>query len=107
MHNRRRTLEKSRQTREDRVFAISIGEQRFVGRYRPGDAESRIAPQQAAIVLGRIIGVHLINDLGIGLERAIAMGKSFRYEDLVPVGSAEHRRDMTAEARRTPAYIDR
>ena len=54
--------EESRQTREDRVFAISVGEQRLVGRYRPGDAESGIAPQQAAIVLGRVIGAHLVDD---------------------------------------------
>src|ERR1700746_3235796 len=83
--NRRLMPEESRQVGQDRVFAIFIGQQRLVGRYRPGNTESRIAPQQPAIVLGRIIGVHLVNDLGIGLERAIAMGESFRYEDLVPV----------------------
>jgi len=43
--NRRLMPEESRQVGQDRVFAISIGEQRLVGRYRPGDAESRIAPQ--------------------------------------------------------------
>ena len=39
---------------------------RFVGRHRPGDAESGIAPQEAAIVLGRIVSAHLVNELRIG-----------------------------------------
>ena len=57
-------------------------------------------------MLGRIVGAHLVDDLGIRLERAIAVGEAFRYEDLVPVGSAEHRRDMTTETRGTRADVD-
>src|SRR6516225_3258700 len=99
MRNRRLIPKKSWHTRQDRMFPILVGRQHFVRRYRPGDAESGIAPQEAAIVLGRIVGAHLVDDLGIRLERAIAVGKPFGYEDLVPVGSAEHGGDMMAEAR--------
>ena len=42
---------------------------RFVGRHRPGDAESGIAPQEAAIVLGRVVSINFINYLGIRVER--------------------------------------
>ena len=97
--------EMPRQTSQDWVFPILVRHQRFVGRYRPGDAESGIAPQEAAIVLGRIVGAHLVDDLGIRLERAIAVGESLRYEDLVPIGSREHRSDMMAEARGARAYV--
>jgi hypothetical protein len=31
------------------VLPIFLGDQRFIGRHRPSDAESGIAPQQAAI----------------------------------------------------------
>ena len=58
-------------------------------------------------MLGRVIGAHLVDHLRIGLERAIAVGEPFRYKDLVPLGSAQHRRNVAAEARRAPADIDR
>src|SRR6266478_9655416 len=88
------------------MFPIAVGHQRPVSRYRPGDAERGIAPQKPTIVLGRIIAAYFVDDLGIGLERAITVGEPFRYRDLVALRSAEHHRNMAAETWRAPADID-
>src|SRR6266849_6117217 len=89
------------------MLPILVRDQRFSTRYRPGDAESGVAPQQAAIVLRRIIGAHSINHLGVGFERAITVSKPFGYEDLVALRGTQHHRDMPAETGGTPANIDR
>ena len=49
--------------------AIFVRDQYFLLRHRPGDAESGIAPQEAAIVLGRVVSINFINYLGIRVER--------------------------------------
>jgi len=58
-------------------------------------------------VFGRVIAVYLVDDLGVRLERAKAVGKPFRHEQLVAFGRAQHDCDMAAVARRAPADVDR
>ena len=77
--------------------AISVRDQRFVLRHRPGDAESGVAPHEAAIVLMRVIGTYFVNDFGIRLQRAITMGEPFGNEDLAPPDSAQHSCEMATK----------
>jgi len=65
-----------------------------------------MAEREATIVFGRVIGAYFVYDFGIRLQHTITMGEPFRYEDLVPVGSAQRSGEMATKARRTPAYVD-
>jgi hypothetical protein len=100
--NRWPPLEKSRQVGQDRVFAVFVGDQRFIPRNRPGDAERGIAPQEAAIMLGRIVGAHLVDNLRIGLQRAIAVGNPSvcrrRHRRSTPTSHATAWLGQTAES---------
>jgi hypothetical protein len=91
---------------EYRVPSILVRQYRVVGLYWPSNAEGRIIPKHASIMLGGIIAIDLIDNLGGGFESAIAMGEPLRYEDLVPLGGAEHDCHMPPKGRRAPAYID-
>jgi hypothetical protein len=53
------------------VLANFVRDQRFFSGSRPTDPEQGIAPQHTAIVLGRLIGAYLVNDLRIGRERRV------------------------------------
>jgi hypothetical protein len=90
---------------EYRVPSILVRQYRVVGLYWPSNAEGRIIPKHASIMLGGIIAIDLIDNLGGGFESAIAMGEPLRYEDLVPLGGAEHDCHMPPKGRRAPAYI--
>ena len=76
---------------------IFVGDQRFVCRHRPSDAESGIAPQEATIVFGGVISIYFVNDFGIRLQRAITMGEPFGNEDLAPPDSAQHSCEMATK----------
>ena len=58
-------------------------------------------------MLGRIVAVDLVDDLGVGLERAKPMGKPFRDKQLIALGAVQHDRDMMAVSRRALPDIDR
>src|SRR5665213_2099797 len=76
------------------------------GGYRPGDAEHGIVPAYATLMRRRIVVIDLVDNLGVRLQRAEAMGKSRRDEDLVPIPGAQHCCDMLTIRRRTGANID-
>src|SRR5947209_3451327 len=86
--------------------AILVRQQRRALIDRPGDAERRVIPQKPAIMLGRIVTIHLVNHLGIGFEGTVAVGKPLGYENLIPLASAQLDSDMPTEAGRAPAYVD-
>ena len=104
--SRCRVLEITRQIGQNRVASIPIGQHCFTKPQRPANTESWIIPEEAAIMLGGIILIYLIYYLCIELEGAIAVGKPFRYENLVPFAGAHHHCDMVTEAGRTPANVD-
>ena len=79
---------------------IFVGDQSLVGGYRPVDAERGVAPQKAPIVLGRIIGAHLVYDLRIGLQRAISVREFSRYPELREVFGRKHSGYMPTIGRR-------
>src|SRR5580704_14671653 len=95
-----------REVGQYRVPSILVRQYRVAGLYRPSNAEGGIIPKQASIMLGGIIDIDLIDNLGGGFQSAIAMGEPLRYEDLVPLGGAEQDCHMPPKGRRAPAYID-
>src|SRR5438477_10536977 len=90
----RSIIEMARQFREHRLPAILVRQQRFFLLDRPSDGERGIVPPKPAVVLGRIIAVHLVDDLGVGLERAEPVGKPLGNIALVVFLGAEHDTDM-------------
>ena len=58
-------------------------------------------------MLGRVVAVHLVDDLGVRLQRTEAVRKAFRHEQLVALGRAQHHGDMPAVTRRARADINR
>ena len=86
---------------------IFLGKHDRIRLDRPMDTEGWIVPEEAPIMLGRIIAVHLVYDLCVRLERTKAVGKPLWNENLVPFGGAEQDRYILAEARGTPPYVDR
>src|SRR5690348_4907484 len=103
----RSTTEMARQFREHRLPAILVRQQRLCILDRPGDGKGGIVPLEPPVVLRRIIPVHLVDDLGIGLERAEPVGKSLGNEELVAFIRAEHEPDMMPVGWRAVPDMDR
>ena len=88
-------------------WAVLVGQHRGGRRDRPGDAEIGIVPQHAAIVRRRVGARHLVEHLGVGLERAEAVREADRHEELRPVLGRNLGGDVAAEGRRAAPQIDR
>jgi len=73
---------------------------------RPVDGELGIVPQDTPIMLRRIVFVHLVEDMGMGRQRAEAMGEPLRHEQLPSVLRAEDEALPSPEGRRIPAKIE-
>ena len=58
--------------------AILLGHDRVLDRDWPLDTDGRVGEQDAGVCVRRVIGVALVNDGGIGLQGAIAVGKARR-----------------------------
>ena len=67
---------------ERRVPRVLLGQDRLTGVDRPLDAESRIVPGDAVVVLRGIVIGYFVDDLGIRLERAEAVRKADRDKNL-------------------------
>src|ERR1700722_3442024 len=83
LRRNRRISEVTRKATEERKCLVAVDEKRGIRVYRPRDRQGRIVPEQAALVLPRVLRVNLVENLRRGFQRAKAMGKARRYEELV------------------------
>jgi hypothetical protein len=95
-----------RQSGENRLSLVPIGQQRMCTRKAPIDAEPRVVPQNPTIMFARIIAIDAVLNGGIRLDRAKAMGKSFGHEEPLSRLRGQHRSTISAVIWRTPADID-
>src|ERR1051325_3107970 len=103
----RSRTEMARQFCAHRLPAILVRQQRLSLLDRPGDGKGGVVPPKPPVMLGRIVAVHLVDDLGIGLERAEPVGKSLGNKELVAFLGAEHEPDMMPVGWRAVPEIDR
>ena len=83
-HEALRLNRKPGQYRERRQTSVPFRNHRLDRRDRPFDAQARIRPVNAAVVIGGIDLVDLIENYAIGLQRAEAVSKSSRDQELIP-----------------------
>src|SRR5262245_21286284 len=74
---------------EPRMPPIAVGQHGLAFSGRPGDGEGGIVPGDAALALGPIGRGHLVENLGVRLERAEAVSEALRNPDLVPAGRGQ------------------
>src|SRR5512132_3242315 len=75
------------------------GQHRALWTYWPGDAERRVVPGDAAVMLGRVVVTRFVEHFGIRLQRAEAVCEAERNEQLIRQRCSEHHRDRTTESR--------
>src|SRR5207245_4940021 len=90
-----------------RQVAIGIEDDGLAFVDRPDNAERRIVPLQAALVIARIRSVHLIENLRLRLQSAESVGKTFRDKQLGPVFGAKGRAKTLPVGVRSAPDIDR
>src|SRR5205807_95560 len=103
----RSITEMARQFCEDRLPAILVRQQRLSILDRPGAGKGGIVPPEPPVMFRRIVAVHLVDDLGIGLERAEPVGKPLGNKELVAFLGTEHETHMMSVGCRAVPEIDR
>src|SRR5262249_15600442 len=90
------------------MLRVPLRQDRLFDRDPPVDLQGRVVPQDAALVLRRIIVRYLVEDLRVRLQRHETMRKTDRDEDQLPVFRADDGRDVSAERRAaaTDVYRD-
>ncbi len=78
-----------------------VREDHLIGGDPPIDAERRIVPCDAVVVLGRIIIRHFVENLGIGFERHIAVREADRNKNLPPIVGGKSRRPHAGRRSKT------
>src|SRR5215207_4276880 len=73
---------------EVRPVAVLVGQERVV-RIRPLDRERRVVPAHAALGAGRVVLGHLVEDLGVGGERLVAVREALRHEQRASIVGGE------------------
>src|SRR5579859_3267598 len=86
--------------------AVALGEERRSCGDRPLDSEGGVVPEQAAVVLRRVIGADLVCHIRVWLERAVSMREAGGHEPLRPGFRIDGPRNGAAIARRAAAQID-
>jgi len=90
--------------RQRRMPPVLLRQNRLGG--RPVDAERRIVPGDAPVVLGRVELVDLVLHFRVRLERAEAVGATLRHEQLQLVLRAQDETEPLAVGRRALADIE-
>src|SRR5262249_25044093 len=98
---RARVVEPGRRRRRD---AILVRDERR--QIRPGDAERRIVPQDAALAARSVLGGALVEDDGLVLQRECRVGEARRDPDDAVVAARELEGDVVAEAGRAVPDVD-
>src|SRR5262245_40117196 len=91
--------EMRRQIAQARMRPILVRQNSLRPGQRPGNAKVRIIPRQAPIALGGVKIRHLVDHLGLGLERTKTVRKAFGYPQLRPVVGGEGCRNMSSKSR--------
>src|SRR5262245_13303840 len=96
-----------RQLGQPRVITVARYEHRTIAGDRPFNPDLRIVPDEPALGGRVVVGRHLVDYLGVRLERTIAMSKTDRNVELLPVLGAQHDLQVPPECRRPASNVHR
>src|SRR4051794_13378160 len=90
---------------EPRLLSVLVRQGYLIARKLPVNRQRRVVPSDAAVAFGRIVGGDLVNYLAVVFERNIAVRKSDRHPQLLPIAFRKLDTDMLAEGGRSHADV--